>query len=96
VLTLRYFHYQSDVYIGIADFYHPIRGLAVLGEGCQGVLDSKGRGAFSFCAGFQQRANPALIRRSFDAKDEIVLVNEFPPIFSARGSVANSPNPRER
>ena len=38
-LALRYFHYQSDVYTEVGDLYYPIRGLAVLGEGCRGVLD---------------------------------------------------------
>jgi hypothetical protein len=39
VLALRYFYYQSDVYKKMVDLYYPIRGLAVLGEGCRGVLD---------------------------------------------------------
>ena len=39
VLALRYFRYQSDVYTKMVGLYYPIRSLAVLGEGCRGVLD---------------------------------------------------------
>ncbi len=38
-LALRYSDYQSDVYRKQTQIYYPSRGLAVLGEGCRGVLD---------------------------------------------------------
>jgi len=38
-LALRYSDYQSDVYTKPVEIYYPTRGLAVLGEGCRGVLD---------------------------------------------------------
>lgn len=31
--------YQSDVYTQSVVHYYPFRGLAVLGEGCRGVLN---------------------------------------------------------
>ena len=45
-ITLRKLRYQSDVYREKGRPYDRRRGLAVLGEGCRGVLDRKVEGAF--------------------------------------------------
>jgi hypothetical protein len=37
--TLERTDYQSDVYTKSLVHYYPFRGLAVLGEGCRGVLN---------------------------------------------------------
>ena len=54
-------YYLSDIYTNRGKPYYPNRGLAVLGEGCRGVLDRKVQDVF-----FAASALPRILPRPLD------------------------------